>query len=68
MKSVNESLESFNTRHRQHILSGQEEGAAGWITTNYLDGKLRRKYVSVLFVCVSFYQSIYISFSKRNVK
>ena len=67
MKSVNVSLESFNTRHREHILSGQEEGAAGWITTNYLDGKLRRKYVSV-FVCVSFYQSIYVSFSKRNVK
>lgn len=42
-KAVGEALQKFPFSYQgARILSGQEEGAFGWVTVNYLDDRLKQ--------------------------
>lgn len=42
-KAVDKTLRSFPFSYQgARILSGQEEGAFGWVTVNYLDDRLKQ--------------------------
>lgn len=42
-RAVSETLQAFPFSYQgARILSGQEEGAFGWITVNYLDDRLKQ--------------------------
>lgn len=50
LKEIRHTLKSLDIDHRNihvRIISGGEEGAAGWIASNYLQGTLKKQYVSI---------------------
>lgn len=52
LQAVEEALQKFPFSYQgARILSGQEEGAFGWVTVNYLDDRLKQ--VSAMSACMS---------------
>lgn len=52
LQAVEKALQKFAFSYQgARILSGQEEGAFGWVTVNYLDDRLKQ--VSAMTACTS---------------
>ncbi len=51
LKSIRKTLHNMTLYNDNvRILSGGEEGAGGWITTNYLGKTLKKHYVSFPYI------------------